>query len=79
MKESFLHEVNSIIEQNIENEKFGVNELVLACNSSRSQLYRKFKEYTGKSTSQYIREYRLEKAHDLLINSNYSSSEIAYE
>jgi len=79
MKETFLNEVNSIIEQNIENENFDVNELVLACNSSRSQLYRKFKEYTKKSTSQYIREYRLERAHDLLVNGNYTSAEIAYK
>jgi len=79
MKDTFLNEVNSIIEQNIENENFGVNELVLACNSSRSQLYRKFKEHTKKSTSQYIREYRLERAHDLLVNGNYTSAEIAYK
>ena len=79
MENSFVNKVNAIIEANLGDENFGVNELADACNLSRSQLHRKLGEHSGKSTTQYIREYRLEKALDMLKNNEATASEIAYK
>jgi len=67
------------VEENINNDQFGVEELSSAVNLSRSQLHRKLKKATGQSISQFIREYRLEKAKHLLLQENLTSSEVAYK
>ena len=45
---------------------------------SESQLYRKLKAITNKSTAIFIRSVRLEKAKELLQSTNLTVSEIAY-
>ncbi len=79
IEESFVQKLNDILEANLENEQFGVEELVEAMGMSRSQLHRKLHAVTGKSTSQFIREFRLEKAMDMLQNNVATASEIAYQ
>ncbi|MEN8187251.1 MAG: helix-turn-helix domain-containing protein [Bacteroidota bacterium] len=78
MDNIFIEKVNSIIEANLENEHFGVKELAGSIAMSSSQLYRKLTALTGKSTSQFIREYRLKKAMEMLQNNVATASEIAY-
>ena len=73
-----LQKLNSIIETNLENEKFGVSELATEIGLSRSQLHRRLQDINGKSTSQFIREYRLEKAMEMLKRNEATASEIAY-
>ena len=46
---------------------------------SRSQLYRKLKKINGKSISQFIREYRLQRALELLKEENLNTSEVAHK
>ena len=46
---------------------------------SRSQLHRKLKALTGQSASVFIRTIRLEKAKELLRNTDLNISEVAYE
>jgi len=46
---------------------------------SKSQLYRKLLQLTGKTPNSYLREYRLEKALELLHQQSGNISEIAYE
>ncbi|MBC3758558.1 helix-turn-helix domain-containing protein [Hyunsoonleella sp. SJ7] len=78
LDESFLKKVEDVIEANLENEQFGVNELSDTLGMSRSKLHRKLNALTGKSTSQFIREYRLEKAMVMLQDNEATASEIAY-
>ncbi|MFD2724624.1 helix-turn-helix domain-containing protein [Hyunsoonleella rubra] len=78
VEEAFLKKVEDVIEANLENEQFGVNELSDALGVSRSKLHRKLNAFTGKSTSQFIREYRLEKAMVLLQDNEATASEIAF-
>ncbi|MEW4922601.1 helix-turn-helix domain-containing protein [Algibacter sp. 2305UL17-15] len=78
LDDAFIKKATDLIEANLENEQFGVNELSEALGVSRSQLHRKLNAHTGKSTSQFIREYRLEKAMELLQNNVATASEIAY-
>ena len=59
MDQEFIKKLIDILEINLENENFGVIELASEAGLSRSQLHRKLHEINGKSTSQFIREYRL--------------------
>jgi len=78
MDQVFIKQLETAIETHLEDEKFGVEELAKELLLSRSQLHRKLEGLTGKSTSQYIREFRLEKAMEMLQNNVATASEIAY-
>ncbi|WP_170309938.1 helix-turn-helix domain-containing protein [Seonamhaeicola maritimus] len=78
MDEKFLNDLNQLLEANLNNEQFGVNELAEAANMSRSKLHRKLNNLVGKSTSQFVREYRLDKAMEMLKSNEATASEIAY-
>ena len=75
----FLAKLKIIIEENLNNEQFGVEDLANRMNMDRTQVYRKVKSITDKSVSQFIREVRLEKALELLKNDEETISEIAYK
>ncbi|CAM4231787.1 helix-turn-helix domain-containing protein [Gillisia limnaea] len=79
MDEKFLKKLVDILETNLENEQFGVGQLATAMGLSRSQLHRKLNAINGKSTSRFIREFRLEKAMEMLKNNVATASEIAYK
>ena len=74
----FLENVNTTIEENIENENFGVDELSRAIGLSRSQLHRKIKAICSQSTTEFIRNFRLQRATDLLKQDAGNIAEIAY-
>ena len=74
----FLNQIKEVIEQNISNDQFSVDDLSEAVGMSRSQLHRKLKALTDQSTSNYIRNYRLHRAADLLKQNHGTVSEIAY-
>lgn len=76
---SFLAEAKSIVLDAISNEQFGVSELAVEMNMSRSSLLRKIKKQTGLSASQFIREIRLQKAAALLLETELTASEISFE
>lgn len=67
-----------IVEANLGNEQFGVEDLVREIGLSRSQVHRKLHEATGQSISQFIREIRLQRAHELLVDGAGTASEIAF-
>ena len=75
---SFIRRLLKILEDNLENERFGVSELAEAAHVSRSHLHRKVHAYNGNSTSQFIREYRLNKAKELLQQNGQTVAEVAY-
>jgi len=78
MDQAFIKRLDAVIESHLEDEQFGVEELAKELGLSRSQLHRKLNGLTGKSSSQYIREYRLEKSMEMLQNNVATASEIAY-
>ena len=77
--DKFIQKLTETLEKNLEKENFGVRELAEEMGISRSQLHRKLKAINGKSTSQFIREFRLEKAMEMLQNNVATASEIAYK
>ncbi|EDP70855.1 putative regulatory protein, possibly two-component response regulator [Flavobacteriales bacterium ALC-1] len=76
---SFLSEAKSLVLDNISNEQFGVSELADKMNMSRSSLLRKIKKQTNLSASKFIREIRLQKAAELLLETEHTASEIAFD
>ena len=78
MDEAFIKKLNDLLEENLENEHFGVKQLAEKIGLSRSQLHRKLKTIEDKSTSRFIRHYRLKKAKEMLVNNEATVSEIAY-
>jgi len=79
MEEIFMLKVGEILETHIENEEFGIAALCREIPMSRAQLYRKFKALTNTTVSKYIRSIRLNKAKDLLISTNLTVSEVAFQ
>lgn len=78
-KLQFLQKIVKLIHQDIGDSNFGSEDLAKKLLVSESQIYRKIKAITGKSTAVYIRSIRLQYAKELLINTNKTVSEVAYE
>ena len=75
----FLMVARSIVEANYGEESFGCPALCDGLNMSRSHVHRKLVEQTGLSCSEFIQKIRLEKAKELLVNTNHSINEIAFK
>ncbi len=61
------------------NQNLSIDELARKLATSRSQLHRKIKALTGKSTTNYINYIRVEKAKNILLTTTLQISEVAYE
>ena len=76
--QKFITELTAIIDENIENEQFGVSELAEIAGMSRSNLLRRIKKITNESASQFIRNIRLERGLALVKTGELTISEISY-
>ena len=74
----FLERVIKVIEENIADENFSIEDLGSKVGMSRTQLHRKVKALTGKSPSLYLRSIRLLKAKEMIKDDKGNISEIAY-
>ncbi len=79
MDDRLLARLKNCILSNLENENFGVETLAEEVAFSRSHLYRKIQSLTGQSISTYIRNVKLERAHELILAEVGTISEIAYK
>lgn len=75
----FLKQLQTIIQQNLSDSEFGVEDMGQQIGLSRVQLYRKVKAMTGSSVVDLLRKARLAKAKRLLETRSMSVSEVAYE
>lgn len=75
----FLKQLQSIIQKNLSDSEFGVEDMGQQIGLSRVQLYRKVKAMTGSSVVDLLRKARLAKARRLLETRSMSVSEVAYE
>lgn len=78
MDQAFLEKLKEIVERNLDNEHFGVRDLAREAGMSRSKIHRNLHKLTGQSTTQFIREIRLQHARELLIKQVGTVAEIAY-
>ncbi len=65
---TFLNQVIAAIEKNLSDSNFGVEELANEIRLSPSQFYRRLKQLTGQIPNVYLRNYRLQRAAELLTN-----------
>ena len=75
----FLKQLHAIIQKNLSDSEFGVEDIGKQIGLSRVQLYRKVKAMTGSSVVDLLRKARLAKAKRLLESRSMSVSEVAYD
>lgn len=75
----FVSEFTSIVEQNIGNEGFSIEDIYRQMNISKVQLYRKVKALMGTNINEYILHTRLQKARYFLQHEDISVAEVAYK
>jgi len=76
---NFLNKTITHIHDNMNTHSFGAAQLAFKLQFSESQVYRKLKAITGKSTGLFIRSVRLQRAKELILNTDLSISEISYD
>jgi signal transduction histidine kinase/ligand-binding sensor domain-containing protein/DNA-binding response OmpR family regulator len=75
----FLQKLLRLIEDNIDNANFSVEELSSAMFVSRYTLYKKILAVTGKTPNEFIRHIRLKRAAQLLESGHLTISQICYK
>ena len=75
----FIEKLHQLIDQNLSDPDFGVEDLGEQIGLSRVQLYRKTKALSGYSPNELVRIARLKKAASLLASTEKTISEITYE
>jgi AraC-like DNA-binding protein len=76
--DQFLERLNGFVEKHIEDENLGVNDLAGLLNMSRSQLQRKVKALTNLAPNEFIRNYRLLRAIELIKGQAGTKAETAF-
>ena len=74
----FVSEFTAIVESNIGNEDFSIENIYRQMNISKVQLYRKVKALIGTNINEYILNTRLQKARYFLQHEDISVAEVAY-
>jgi signal transduction histidine kinase/AraC-like DNA-binding protein len=75
----FIKELRQLINHHIDDEDLSISDVCKAMAMSRTQLHRKIKALTGRSTSHFIRRIRLLKAKEILKETDFNISQVAYE
>ncbi|HVO73336.1 MAG TPA: ATP-binding protein, partial [Ignavibacteriaceae bacterium] len=75
--EALLKKAYAVVEKNLSNPDFEVNDFAFEIGMSRTQLYRKINAVAGQSVKEFIRIIRLKKAAELLVTSDMNINEIA--
>ena len=75
----FITRLKEVVESRLENSELSVEDLASDMNLSRVQLYRKVKSVTGSTPVELLRTARLNRAYRLLMTTDRSVSEIAYQ
>jgi signal transduction histidine kinase/ligand-binding sensor domain-containing protein/DNA-binding response OmpR family regulator len=75
--QGFLKKAIDVINKNLDNPEFNVNLLAEGLYISRTQLYRKFKQFTSIPVNDFIKDVKLKKAYQYLLSGNYNVNEVA--
>lgn len=78
-EDAFLVKARSIVEENLGDSQFTIDQLCRELAMSRMQLHRKLKALTDRSASNFIRTIRLQKSKEILAKNNLTIAEVAYE
>ena len=78
LEDQFLTKVREVIMAHLDDYELDVTKICQELGMSRSPLHNKLKALTGKSTTEFIRFARLNKAKELLLSTDLNISEIGY-
>ena len=76
--EVFLNQINEIIESNLSNPQFTIEDLAQMIYMSRSVLYVKMKNLFGMTPNNFIKQIRLRRAAQYLMQGTFKVNEICY-
>lgn len=79
LDDKFIRQLSLHIEKHLADAAYSVDQLSADMNISRVGLYKKILPLTGKSPIEYIRSYRLQKSKPLLLKSQLTIAEVAYQ
>jgi AraC-like DNA-binding protein len=77
-EQRLFKKIQGIVESNLSNPLFGVEELAKEIGMSRTNLHRKIKSISGFSPSEFIRNMRLKKASILLLSQSNTVSQVSF-
>jgi DNA-binding response OmpR family regulator len=77
--EEFIIKIRQIVENNLDNPDLDVNVIIKEVGMSRTNFFQKLKELTGYTPNDFIKTLRMETAAQLLIKTDFTVSEIAYQ
>lgn len=76
--ERFLQKAIEVVEKNIADPELDIDKFATEISISRMQLYRKLAALTDMTVKEFIRDIRLKRAAQLLIQKKMTVSEVAY-
>ncbi len=79
LDDQFLKRFQGIIEENLDDPEFTIDQLCEKLDMGRSTLFKKIKALTGEPPNQFILSYRLERGSQLLKDKSRSVTEVALE
>ena len=74
----FMEQVIALVEENLIEENFSIEDLCITIGMGRSSLYKKIKSITGQSPVEFVRSLRLKKAAKILVTEDVSISEAMF-
>lgn len=75
----FMTRINTLLDEQLHDENFGIQDICSAIGISRPQLYRKFTALTDKTIGKYIKTYRLYKAKKMIESEGKNVTEAAID
>ena len=76
---AFMRQFMKLVEESFQDPEFNIEKVSEQIGLSRVHLYRKVKGALGVSPTDFLRDYRLKRAADMLREKRYTVSEVAYQ
>lgn len=77
-EDAFVRKLREILEKNIDNDEFNINDICREMAVGHTQLYRKFKSISNLTVADYFKLLRLNRAKELLANSELNITQVAF-
>jgi len=78
-EQAFIEKLLAMVQENMDNDKLDVHFLAEKLNISRSNLHTKLKNLMEMNTTEFINTVRINKAKELIANTNFTLSEISFK
>ncbi|MCW3786588.1 hybrid sensor histidine kinase/response regulator transcription factor [Plebeiibacterium sediminum] len=75
----FIKKINLIIDKNLDNAEFSIDDFYEKMSMGRTLFYKKVKSLTGFTPNEYLRVIRMKKAAELLLSTDLNVSEVAFK